>query len=299
MRVAVTGSSGLIGRALVAALHERGVEVTRVVRSLEAATRPGTVWWRPSRGEIDDAGLEGHDAVYHLAGESLFGFWTVAKKRRIRDSRVQGTGLLARTLAALDRPPTALIAASGVNYYGSRPAAETVDESALPGTGFLPRVCVEWEGAARPAADAGIRVVHLRQGVVLDRNGGALRLALPIFRLGLGGRIGSGRQPFSWVSLDDAVGAALHALDHADLAGPVNVVSPEPATFNDFVEALGRVLDRPTPFVVPAVVARLAAADLAEELLLTGATALPKRLLDTGYRFRHPGLDDALRSALQ
>lgn len=295
MRVAVTGASGLIGRALTAELRAAGHSVTRLVRSRAAASSADTVWWNPTRGEIDAVRLDGHDAVFHYAGESLFGVWTAAKKQRILNSRVAGTGLLARTLAALQHPPTALVCASGVNVYGDRPG-ETVDETSPPGTGFLADVVQAWEGAAEPARRAGIPTAHLRQGVVLARDGGMLPLILPLFRLGLGGNIGSGTQPFAWVALDDAVGAALHVLEHR-LDGPVNVVAPERVSFHGFTSSLGRVLHRPVVFGVPAWAARLAPGNFADELLLAGADVLPRRLQESGYEFRHPTLEPVLRSA--
>jgi uncharacterized protein len=295
MRVAVTGASGLIGRALTAQLQGAGHSVTRLVRSREAAASADTIWWSPARGEIDAASLGGHDAVFHLAGESLFGVWTAAKKRRILRSRVDGTDLLARTLAALQDPPAALVCASGVNVYGNRPG-ETVDEASPPGTGFLADVVQAWEAAAEPARQAGIRTVHMRQGVVLAANGGMLPLILPLFRLGLGGSIGRGTQPFAWVALDDAVGAAVHALGRR-LEGPVNVVAPQHVSFLEFTRTLGRVLRRPTVFAVPAWLARMAPGGFADELVLAGADVMSRRLQESGYEFRWPELEPALRAA--
>lgn len=297
MRIALTGASGLLGQALRADLTAAGHRVTRLVRSREAAGAADAVYWSPARGDIDGAGLEDHDGVVHLAGESIFGVWTPARKARIRDSRVQGTALLARTLAALERPPRVLVSASGVNYYGDRPHA-TVDESTPPGQGFLADVAVAWERAAEPAAEAGIRTVWLRSGIVLSPRGGMLALLAPLFRLGLGGRVGAGRQPMPWITLPDSVSIALRALNDAGLQGPVNVVAPDRVSFRDFVATLARVLHRPAPFVLPAALARLAPGGMADELILAGADVLPRRLQEIGYPFIHPRLEPALRALL-
>lgn len=298
MRVAITGSSGLIGSALVERLRANGHEVTRLVRSRDRAGGPGAAYWDPARGEVDAAGLEGHDVVIHLAGESLVGLWTARKKARIQDSRVRGTRLLAEALAALSRPPAVLLSASAIGFYGARPPDVGLDEDAPPGTGFLADTARAWEAAADPARAAGIRVVHPRFGLVLSPRGGALAAMLPLFRLGLGGRLGSGAQVWSWITLDDVVEAALHALRTESLAGPVNFVAPEPVSNAEFTRVLGRVLRRPALLVVPAFAARLAAGEMAEEMLLSGARVVPRRLLETGYRFRFPALEPALRHLL-
>lgn len=308
MRIAITGSTGLIGAALVDALVGAGHDVVRLRRSRDAVRgAPDSAYWDPARGEIDAAGLEGAEAVIHLAGEPIAGLWTRDKKWRIRESRVRGTDLLSRTLARLDRPPRVLLSASGVNYYGDRDPDEPLEEVSPPGTGFMADVAQDWEAATAPAAEAGIRVVRMRTGVVLSARGGMLGALLPLFRLGLGGRVGSGRQVVSWIALDDVVGAALHVLGAgptaagstgAELSGPVNFVSPGPVTNAEFVDTLGRVLGRPTFLALPAPLARLAPGDVAEELLLASQRAVPRKLLDGGYRFAHPGLEGALRSAL-
>lgn len=298
MRVAITGSSGLIGSAMVARLRADGHEVTRLVRGRGHAGGPGAVHWDPARGEVDAAGIEGHDVVIHLAGESLVGLWTKRKKARIRDSRVQGTRLIAEALAGLARPPGVLLSASAIGYYGARPPDEVVDEGTPAGSGFLAETAQAWEAAAEPARAAGIRVVHPRFGLVLSPRGGALAAMLPVFRFGLGGRLGSGAQVWSWIALDDVVEAALHALRTDSLDGPVNFVAPEPVSNAEFTRVLGRVLRRPAPFAVPASAARLAAGEMAEEMLLTGARVSPRRLLETGYRFRFPTLEPALRHLL-
>ena len=296
MRVAITGASGLIGGALRARLRAEGHEVTSITRSREAARKPDVVHWDPAHGTIDARGLEGHDAVVHLAAESLFALWTDAKKRRIRSSRIDGTTLLSRTLAGLERKPAVLVSASAIGYYGDR--EEPVDESAAPGTGFLPDLAVAWEAATGPAEAAGIRVVHARQGVVLTPAGGMLRLILPLFRVGLGGRVGSGRNPFPWISLEDDVAALLHAVAADELRGPVNFVAPHVPTFGELVETLGGVLRRPTIFNVPAAAARLVAAEMADEMILVGARVVPERLRETRFRWRHERLEEALRAML-
>ncbi len=297
MKIAVTGSTGLVGSTLVPSLSAAGHEVRRVVRA-----RPGrgstNVYWDPDAAEIDAARLEGLDAVIHLAGESIAaGRWTAERKRRIRDSRVEGTQLLVGALTALEEPPAALICASAIGFYGDR-GEDVVDEDSAPGAGFLADVCREWEGAAQPVLQRGVRVTLLRFGVILSPAGGALATMLPIFRLGLGGVVGSGKQYMSWVALDDAVGAIHHTLGHAELAGPVNVVSPNPVTNRDYTRTLGRVLSRPTIFPVPAFAARLAMGEMADELLLSSTRVEPHRLNASGYPFRHPDLEEALRHLL-
>ena len=293
-RVAVTGATGFIGSALVARLRGEGHTVLRVTRRPDGAE---DVRWDPARGEIDAARLEGLDAVIHLAGENVGERWTAEHKRRIVDSRVQGTTLLARTLAGLARRPAALVSGSGSGWYGDT-GDRAVDESAPQGAGFLAEVVAAWEAAAEPARAAGIRVVHPRLGVVLHESGGALARMLPVFRMGAGGRLGDGRQWFSWISRDDAVRALAFLALESDLAGPVNVVAPAPVTNADFTHALGAALHRPAALVVPGFALKLAYGDMAEETLLTGQRLRADRLLGTGFRFRHPTVDAALRAAL-
>ena len=298
MRIAMTGSTGLVGTAAVDVLSRAGHEVVRLVRRAPA---PGekAVRWDPVRREIDAAALEGHDAVLHLAGENVgSGRWTAARKAGIRDSRVNGTRHLCDALAGLARPPKALVCASAVGYYGDR-GEETLTEGSPPGAGFLAGVCREWEAASAPAARKGIRVVALRIGMVLSPKGGALPRMLPLFRAGLGGVIGSGRQYVSWVALDDLPHIVLHALERDDLSGPVNAVAPRPVTNREFTEALGKALSRPTPLPVPAFALRLAVGrEMADALLLASARAVPRRLEESGYRFRFPELGGALRHML-
>ncbi|MHB1012520.1 MAG: TIGR01777 family oxidoreductase [Desulfobacteria bacterium] len=294
MRVAITGSTGLVGSEVAPVLSAAGHEVVRLVRRAPA---PGenAIRWDPREGIVDGMGLEGFDAVLHLAGENVgAGRWTAARKAAIRDSRVDGTRLLCDALAGLARPPKVLVCASAIGYYGDR-GEEPLTEESFPGTGFLAEVCREWEAASAPAARKGIRVVALRIGMVLSRRGGALPRMLPLFRAGLGGVIGGGRQYVSWVALDELPHILLHALQRGDLSGPVNAVAPRPVTNREFTEALGKALSRPTPLPVPAFALRLAVGrEMADALLLASARVLPRRLEETGYRFRFPELPAAV-----
>ena len=292
MRVAVAGASGLIGSALVPALRDAGHEVTRLVRRApEAADEAG---WSPEAGTVEHDALRDVEAVVNLAGVDIGQRWTDDTKRAIRDSRVDGTRLLAETVAGLERPP-ALLLASAVGYYGQRGDEELTEESAR-GEGFLADVVRDWEAAADPARDAGARVVHFRQGLVLARSGGALARMLLPFRLGVGGRVGSGTQWWSWVSLDDVVAAYLHALVNP-LDGAYNLAAPAVRN-RDFVDALGRVLHRPTVFPLPGAAVKLAFGEMGEEMLLGGQRVVPARLTGAGFSFSYPEIEDALARAL-
>jgi uncharacterized protein (TIGR01777 family) len=296
LRIAITGATGLVGRALVPFLTTGGHEVLRLVRSRDRLGA-GAVYWNPAAGEIDADSLDGLDAVIHLAGETVSERWTAAHKRAIMESRVQGTGLLARTLARLPRPPRVLVSASAVGYYGDGGDRE-LDESSPQGRDFLAGVARAWEEAAAPAAARGIRVVHPRLGVVLSPAGGALERLLPPFRLGAGGKLASGRQWMSWIALDDVVGA-LHFLLYTDsLAGPVNLTAPNAVTNADFAHTLGRVLHRPALATVPALALRLMFGEMADTMLLAGQRVLPRKLLAAGFTFSHPTLEEALRFEL-
>ncbi len=297
MNVAVSGASGLIGAALIASLEADGHRAIPLVRR---APRPGedALRWDPASGAIMPAGPSVGDAIVHLAGESLMGLrWTAEKKRRIRESRTIATRLLVQTLTRLAKPPAVLVCASGVGYYGSR-GDEVLSEESRPGTGFLADLAREWEAATATAIAQGIRVVNLRLGVALSANGGALAKMLTPFRLGLGGVIGDGAQWMSWIALDDVIGAIRHALTTDALRGPLNVVAPAPVTNAEFTRTLGRALGRPTLVPLPAFAARLALGEMADEMLLTSQRAVPARLQASGYRFRYPTLEDALRAVL-
>ncbi len=296
MRVAVSGSTGLIGAALVERLAREGHTVPRLVRSASKA-RPGDVVWDPDGGTIDAAALEGVDAVVHLAGENVGSRWTEEKKRRIRDSRINGTRLLAHTLARLGKRPRVLVQASATGIYGDR-GDEALDERSPAGTGFLAEVCQGWEGASEMAEQAGIRVVKLRFGVVFTRKGGALQRLLLPFRMGVGGRVGSGRQWMPWISLDDAVEVIVRALRDERLRGPVNAIAGSVRNA-EFTDALARALHRPALLPVPSFGLRAVFGEMADETLLSSQCAEPARLREIGHVFHHPTLDVALNAALR
>ncbi|MFM7072912.1 MAG: TIGR01777 family oxidoreductase [Planctomycetota bacterium] len=301
-RILVTGGTGLVGSALIPALAADGHPISLLTRvTSTAASGPAgvdRVSWEPNAGKLDADALQGVEGVVHLAGDGIAtGRWTRTKKQRIRESRVEGTRLLCEKLAAMKRPPKVLISASAIGYYGHR-GDSMVDEKALPGQGFLPEVSEAWERATRPAVDAGIRVVNLRIGIVLSRDGGALQKMLLPFQLGLGGIVGHGGQYWSWVSLSDLVGIIRHALSNNSVHGPVNAVAPGSVTNREFTKALGRVLRRPTLFPLPAVVARIMLGEMADGLLLASARVAPVRLMESGYRFQHPEIEGALRAVL-
>src|SRR5215217_6967321 len=295
-RIAISGASGMVGSQLVPFLRAGGHDVTRLVRRRPSAA--DEIAWDPATNWIDAASLEGMDAVIHLAGVSIAGGrWTRARKAAILNSRLQGTSLLAETLARLQRPPRVLISASGIGYYGDAGNASLTEESP-PGAGFLADVCRAWEEATAPAAASGIRVVLPRFGVVLAGHGGLLARLVPLFRFGLGGPLGSGKQYMSWIALDDLLGVLLQAIADDRLVGPVNAVAPHPVTNRAFAATLGSVLGRPAFLPAPAPALRLAAGELADELLLASQLARPARLEEVGFSFAFPGLEDALRHEL-
>lgn len=299
-RFVISGASGLLGSGLSAVLSTGGQVPIALARESSRIPRTvqGKAAWNPLAGTIDAESLEGADFVVHLAGESIAsGRWSDERRRSIRDSRIVGTRLLAETLARLKSRPQALICASATGWYGDR-GDELLSEASAPGAGFLADVCQEWEAAADPAREAGIRVVHLRFGMILWPAGGALKQMLPVFRAGAGGRIGSGRQYWSWVSLDDAIGAVLHAAGTDSLDGPVNVVSPAPVRNAEFTSVLGSVLGRPAVVPVPAAVLRLTMGQLADELLLSSSRVIPEELVRSGFEFQDPELEPALRHML-
>ena len=297
MTTLVTGGSGLIGRRLISRLEQRGHRVLRMVRSRDLVGDKA-VYWSTSEGgfEWDESGSI--DAIVHLAGESILGRWTEAKKARIRDSRVGPTRNLCTFLAGMASPPSVLVCASATGYYGHR-GDEPLGEASPPGDGFLPTVSRQWEAATEPARDAGIRVVNLRIGMVLTPEGGALAAMRTPFRLALGGKIGDGRQYMNWITRDDLVSVIRYALESDVLAGPVNAVSPQPVTNAEFTRTLGRVLHRPTPFSVPAFAVRLLFGQMGSDLLLSSARVVPKQLLESGFQFEHGDLEAALNDLLR
>ena len=298
MRIAITGSSGLIGTAVSPRLERDGHDVTRLVRSRDAARADDAIYWSPDRQEIDRPGLARHDAFINLAGENIFGIWTAGKKRRIRSSRVQGTDLLTRTLATLpqaDRPKV-LINASAVGYYGDRPNDEALSEDADSGRGFMADVVRDWERAVRPAADAGVRTLCLRFGVVVDPHAILLKAAGTATRFGLGAKIGRGDQPFPWVTRAEIAEVAAFVLDREDLDGAFNVVAREQVTNEQFVDTLARVLHRPRVLAIPKPALKLLGG-LGDEVA-TGALVVPTRLQEAGYTWRDPDLEPALRRML-
>jgi len=297
LRVAITGASGLIGRGLAAFLASGGHAVLRVVRRQPAQ---GEIGWDPVAGRIDAAGLEGCDAVVHLAGENVAsGRWTRTRRRRIRESRRQGTTLLADAIAGLARKPRVLLSAAAIGIYGSRGDEVLTEESAAaPPGSFLADICREWEAATEPTRQAGVRVALPRFGLVLSPAGGALGKMLPVFRAGAGGPLGSGRQWMSWISLEDVIGALHHALFTDALLSPFNVVGPAPVTNAEFTRTLGRVIGRPTVLPAPAMALRLIFGEMANETILASLRVLPERLLGSGYSFRHSTLESALRFEL-
>ena len=290
MNILASGTSGPIGGALVPALTTAGHRVTRLVRRPPASS--GEVEWDPEKPVAPEL-VSGYDAVIHLAGETIVGHWDQKKRQKIRDSRVAGTRNLAQALAQAASKPRVLISASAIGFYGNR-GKEMLTENSEPGYSFLGMVCREWEGAARPAAEAGIRTVQLRIGIMLSLSGGALKQMVQPFRFGLGGIIGNGQQYWSWVTLEDVVGALQHALAHEGLSGPVNVVSPNPVTNIDFTRAIAQVVRRPALFPLPPFAVRLFFGQMGEELMLASARVLPTKLEASGYKFRYPELKPAL-----
>ena len=297
MKVLITGASGLIGTALQKRFHEKGWDILSTTRG--APKRQNEIQWPIEDGFTDADRLEGVDAVVHLAGESVNGLrWTDEKKKAIRDSRVLGTRNLVEALGKLKSRPSVLVAASAIGYYGER-GDEEVTESSHAGTTFLSAVCKEWEGEARRAEDAGIRTVLLRTGIVLSKDGGALGTMLLPFKLGVGGVVGSGKQWMSWISLDDHVRAIEFVIEHENIRGAVNSVSPHPATNEQFTKAMGDVLYRPTFLPLPEFVVSMALGEMGDELLLTSTKVVPKRLEDAGFEFEYPELKTALEHAVK
>jgi uncharacterized protein (TIGR01777 family) len=297
MRVLVSGSNGLVGRALIAHLNKNGHETVALRRVKDASSYDSPIW-EPIRNLTWEQDIGPVDAVVHLAGENIGARrWTRPVKQRIRDSRILGTEQLCRHLATLTQKPSVLVAASAVGYFGDR-ADEFLTEKSAPGTGFLAEVCRDWEAACKAAAQADIRVINLRFGMVLAKDGGALAKLLPIFRLGLGGRLGSGDQWTSWITLEDLISVIERALFDRDLKGQINAVSPNPVTNREFTRILGRVLHRPAVFALPAALLRAVKGDMVDSLLLASARVKPSRLLEIGFRFQYPDLETALRNTI-
>ncbi|WP_371615563.1 TIGR01777 family oxidoreductase [Streptomyces sp. NBC_00454] len=295
MRIAVTGATGLIGSALVRDLRADGHEVVRFVR--RAASAADEARWDPAAGYVDPAGLAGCGAVVHLAGAGVGDHrWTDAYKREIRDSRVNGTAAMARAIAAMAEPPEVFVCGTAIGYYGDT-GDRAVDESAPAGAGFLPEVCIAWEAAAAPAQDAGVRTVFARTGLVVAAEGGAWGKLFPIFKAGIGGRLGNGRQYWSHISMYDELAALRHVLDTPAMTGPVNLTAPEPLTNREVTAAMGRVLHRPAVFAVPAPAMRLVLGEFAQDVL-GSQRVRPARLLESGFVFRYPGIDESIRAAL-
>jgi uncharacterized protein (TIGR01777 family) len=296
MKILISGSHGLVGSALIKSLEPEGHEIFRLVR--HAPNSQAEVEWSPDRYSIALARIEGFDAVVNLAGDSIAeGRWTEEKKRRIRESRVKGTKLLGDALANLTKRPKTFICASAIGYYGNR-GDEILTETSAPGDDFLAEVCVEWEKATALATEKGIRVVNARFGVILDSHGGALAKMLPPFRLGIGGRVGSGKQWMSWIALDDVIGGIKFALANDSLKGPVNFVAPNPVTNAEFTKMLGKVLSRPTLFPIPAFGVRLAFGEMGDALLLSSQRVKPSQLEKGSYTFLYPELEETLHKIL-
>lgn len=295
MKVLVSGSTGLVGSALVPALEAEGHKVKRLVR--KEPTSETEILWNPAI-KTDSSKLDGFDGVVHLAGESIIGRWNAEKKAKIRSSRIEGTKSLVEAVSSVPNPPKIFVCASAIGYYGDR-GNELLREDSAPGTGFLPEVCQGWESAASDATSKGIRVVNTRFGIVLSDKGGALKQMLTPFKLGLGGKVGSGHQYFSWIAIDDVVSAMNYVLQNETISGPVNFVTPTPVTNEEFTRILAKVLCRPAIFPIPAFAARKVFGEMADALLLASAKVEPSKLLESHYPFRYPELEGALRNILE
>ena len=295
MKVAITGSSGLIGTSLVSFLSEKSVTVSKILRE---NPKDDDISWKPEDGDWNSAFTGGVDGIVHLAGENIAsGKWTRKKKEKIRNSRIEGTKKLCEHILKLPTPPSVLVCASAIGYYGNR-GVEFLNEGSSRGSGFLPDVCLGWEEAAESVSKAGVRVVSVRFGIVLSKDGGALAKMMTPFKMGMGGKIGSGAQYMSWVAMDDVTGAIYHTLVTGSLKGPVNVTAPNPVTNKEFTNTLGEVLKRPAVVPMPAFAAKLAFGEMANDLLLASTKVAPKRLSDSGYEFQYPELENALRHIL-
>ena len=297
MKIAVTGATGLIGTALSERLHKQGNEIIAISRRKNLSSPYSVVHWNVERGELDTSALEGIDAVVHLAGETIAERWSARKKALIRSSRVEGTKLLVEGLKSLSKKPSVLVSSSAIGFYGNR-GDEELDESAAPGTGYLPEVCQDWEAEAARADKLGMRVVRMRGGIVLSTKGGALAKMLLPFKLGLGGPVGSGRQWMSWIHIDDVVGGYHFALHQPEFHGVANLNAPRPARNHEFTKALGRAVSRPALLPAPGFALKLVFGEMAQDLLLDGQRVLPRHLEQAGFKFQYPGLDEALRDII-
>jgi uncharacterized protein (TIGR01777 family) len=296
MKILISGSTGFVGSALSKSLQAKKHHIYRLIRSPRIAHK-NDILWNPREGYIDKSKITGFDALIHLAGENIAARWTKAKKKRIYESRVHTTKLLALTLAQLTNPPKVFICASAIGYYGDR-ADEILTEQSTSGKGFLAGLCRDWEEAAEPARNAGIRTVHLRFGIILHPTGGALKKMLPLFKLGLAGPIGNGTQYWSWITLEDTVAAIEHILKNPSITGPVNIVSPNPVTNKEFIKTLAYILKRPAFLPAPKFLLKLALGQFAQQTLIASTRAKPEKLLQTEFYFKHPGLETALRAIL-
>lgn len=296
MKVLVTGSSGLVGSALIPFLRIAKHDVYKLVRA-RSDLKSNEIGWDLKRGVIDPSLLEGFDAIVHLAGESLQGRWTEEKKKKIVDSRVISTELLCQTLSQLHQPPKVLISASAIGIYGNR-GDQVLTENSSKGQGFLSDLCVKWESATRLAVEKGIRTINLRIGIVLSPKGGALKLMLLPFQFGLGGQIGNGQQYMSWIAIDDLIGIIYYCMRQVSISGPVNAVSPYPVTNYEFTKTLGAVLNRPTFLTLPDFALRGILGEAADDLLLTSLRVRPEVMLENRFRFEYPKLGEALEYLL-
>lgn len=300
LKVAITGSTGLVGPKIIDLLLRENYAVTQISRqeALKGDVQTPLIVWDPARGQLDSNALEGFDIIIHLAGTNVGDAWSPARKKSILDSRVNGTRLLSRTIASLKQKPKLLICASAIGYYGNCSANDVLDEGSPKGQGFLPDVCWQWEFETKPAQEAGVRVVHMRIGVVLSKAGGALAKMWMPFQLGLGGVLGHGRQMLSWVALDEIPSIISFIIKNEKIAGPVNVVAPNPVSNREFTKVLGKVINRPVIFPVPGFAIRMLFGEMGQSLLLEGSKVLPKKLLDAGYRFKYPDIGSALEKAV-
>jgi uncharacterized protein (TIGR01777 family) len=294
LKIAITGSTGMVGECLVQALGDQGHEIFRVIRARNGNFKESTISWDPEKQFLDVQQMNGMDIVIHLAGENISKRWTKKQKEKIKTSRIQGTKLLASSLAQLKNPPKSLLTASAVGYYGNHPYSHLLDENSERGKGFLADVVQSWEDAALPAKEKGIRVVHMRFGAILDRRSGALKKMLLPFQCGLGGKIGTGRQAFSWIALEEIPTLVQFLIEREDLHGVVNAVSPDPVTNYRFIKTLGSVLKRPTVFPIPALLLKAIYGEMAQELLVEGNRVSSKKLVDSGYTFQYSDLKRTL-----